>query len=60
MQPQTIESQNSAKIYILRPSSLWGSAITAPIYVNNHYIGKIGNGGQLTWVMHWSYYNRYV
>jgi hypothetical protein len=51
MQPQAIAPRNSAKIYIVRPSAFWGNALTAPVYVNNNYIGRIGNGGQLTWVV---------
>ena len=29
--------QNTAKIYITRPSTFFLSAITAPIYINNRY-----------------------
>jgi hypothetical protein len=50
IQPQTETGQNNARISIVRPSELWGSALRAPIYVNNQYIGRIGNGGQLTWI----------
>ena len=49
--PAQKTSQNSAKIYIKRPSAFFGSAITAPVYVNNKYIGRLGTGGQLEWTV---------
>ena len=51
VQPQTQQAgADAVKINIVRPSGLWGSALRAPIYVNNIYVGRIGNGGELTWV----------
>jgi hypothetical protein len=48
-QTQTIAENDSAKIVITRDSRLWGAAFSAPIYINQVYIGKVGNGGTLQW-----------
>jgi len=40
---------NSATLHIKRPSSFYGVAIRAPIYVNDRYIGKIASGDEIEW-----------
>jgi hypothetical protein len=50
VQPEPLASKDSARIEIERPSSLWGAAISAPVYINNKKIGILSNGGSLTWV----------
>jgi len=44
-------TQNSAKIYVMRPSGIWASAINSPVYVNDQYIGRIGENGYLIWIV---------
>jgi hypothetical protein len=44
-------SQNSAKVYVMRPSSINAAAINSPVYVNGQYIGRIGNKGHLSWIV---------
>lgn len=38
----------TATIYVVRSNSAFGSAITAPVYVDRYLIGRIGPGGYLT------------
>lgn len=51
MQSESGNAKNMAKINIYRKSAFWGSAVSAPVYVNNNYIGRIGNGGNLNWTV---------
>lgn len=44
--PHPYPSHPIAKINIYRESSLWGMAMSAPIYVNHHYVGDLNNGGR--------------
>jgi hypothetical protein len=37
----------SAVVHVVRESGVFGSAITAPVYVNRILIGRIGPGGHL-------------
>lgn len=48
---QTISDNESAKIVIYRDAQLWLAGFSAPIYVNQLYIGKVGNGGTLHWAV---------
>jgi len=51
-QPTSLtHEKNMATIVITRDARLWGAALSAPIYINNKYIGIIGNGGTLQWVV---------
>lgn|SRR3990167_5386536 len=49
--PDAVPEGQSAKINFSRSSSLWAAAMSAPIYVNNTFIGKVGNGGELSWIV---------
>ena len=37
----------TAVIHVVRANSAWGSAITAPVYVDRYLIGRIGPGGHI-------------
>jgi hypothetical protein len=37
----------TAIVHVVRESGVFGSAITAPVYVNRYLIGRIGPGGHL-------------
>lgn len=48
---QSFTAQNSAKVYVMRPSGIYASGINSPVYVNDQYIGRIGEKGHLSWIV---------
>ena len=38
---------DTATLHVLRPNSVWGSAIRTPVNINNQLIGRLGPGGHL-------------
>lgn len=47
-QYQFSENGKSATVKIVRSESVWGSAIPAPVYLNEQLLGRIGPGGYLS------------
>ena len=52
IQWKPVQQLRPVKIHVLRPSGFWGNIMTTPIYINNHYVGRVGSGGYLTWLGH--------
>jgi len=47
----SVLDKNTVKITVKRDSRLWGAAFSAPIYINQVFVGKVGNGGVLNWIV---------
>ncbi len=44
---QAAMHETASTVHVVRESSVVGSALTAPVYVNKYLIGRIGPGGHL-------------
>ena len=46
--PRELNGDSVAYFHFKRPASLFGIAVTAPVYVDSYLIGRLGSGGEIT------------